>query len=180
VNQAAWVRLSVLPRVQLALFGADAKSITLSQSPSASSCNRGSRHVTGVAACPWRIHSSGGDGGLIQPSTVLLPSVGADADRRFRSVKTWLWQKSLRAGVRASRFSHSEAFEASQTSSSSSIAVPMSRVCAAKNTQGLLFPALLNARKCSIVPTSCETRTRCCPAASARTSRSFILRNPAA
>ena len=49
------------------------------------------------------------------------------------------------------------------------------------NTPELCSPALPKARKCAgIVPTSCETSTRWRSAASAKTSESFMPRNPAA
>ena len=84
-------------------------------------------------------------------------------------------------GSQASRFSHSVASDTSQTTRSSSIAVARSRLCGTRKTPGLRFPAFLKLRKWTgIVLISCETNTRDCDAASARTSGSLIPRNPAA
>lgn len=106
--------------------------------------------------------------------------------RRCRDGRGWLPGRSacpaeFHSGSYTSRFSHSDASDATHASRSSSIAFPTSRLCGMRNTPGLCLPAFLNARKwAGIVPTSCETSTRWCSAASARTSGSVMRRNPAA
>ncbi len=87
----------------------------------------------------------------------------------------------LHSGNHSNRFSHSEASEASQMTKSSSIAVPMSRVCAIRNTPALRFPSLRNLRKwAGMVAASWETSTRWCSAAPPEPLGSVIPRNPAA
>lgn len=81
-------------------------------------------------------------------------------ERRARGTK--VHPSEFQSGSHTSRFSHSAASDANQINRSSSMTAPVSRLCGTRKTPALYSPALRKARKwVGIVPTSCETSTRC-------------------
>ena len=56
--------------------------------------------TTEELTCPWRIHRSCSNRGLVQSATVPLPAVGAELNGRCRAFNGRLWHTSCKPGVR--------------------------------------------------------------------------------
>ena len=62
---------------------------------------RRQRHLAICRTCPWRIRKSCCDRSLIQPSTMLLPTVRSEIYECSGPSNTGLWQSSLQPGMRS-------------------------------------------------------------------------------
>src|SRR5215813_15088456 len=63
-------------------------------------CRHGDDLQISNRPCPWRIHRSCSNRGLVQSATVPLPAVGAELNGRCRAFNGRLWHTSCKPGVR--------------------------------------------------------------------------------